>query len=70
MEINRGYLYSLPNDRLAFGVTAGIPTEATPLGGGKNRQAFCVLHVALLDACALLYGSTGDTEILAKANGW
>src|SRR2546427_4834362 len=28
MEINRGYLYSLPNDRLAynFRVTAGIPT--------------------------------------------
>lgn len=44
MEINRGYLYSLPNDRLAynFRVTAGIPTDATPLGGWKSRPAFCV----------------------------
>jgi uncharacterized protein len=35
METNRSYLYSLPNDRLAynFRVTAGISTDATPLGG-------------------------------------
>src|SRR5271170_1954837 len=35
MEINRAFLYSLPNDRLAynFRVTVGIPTDATPLGG-------------------------------------
>src|SRR5689334_14393776 len=35
MELDRSYLYSLPNDRLAhnFRVTAGIPSDADPLGG-------------------------------------
>ena len=35
MELDRSYLYSLPNDRLAynFRVTAGIRTDADPLGG-------------------------------------
>ena len=34
MELNRSYLYSLPNERLAhnFRVTAGIPSDADPLG--------------------------------------
>jgi hypothetical protein len=72
MEINRGYLYSLPNDRLAynFRVTAGIPTDATPLGGWEAPDGLLRGHYIghYLSACALLYGSTGDTEILAKAN--
>lgn len=35
MELDRSYLYSLPNDRLAYSVrvTAGIRTDADPLGG-------------------------------------
>ena len=35
MELNRSYLYSLPNERLAhnFRVTAGIASDADPLGG-------------------------------------
>jgi uncharacterized protein len=72
METNRGYLYSLPNDRLAysFRVTAGIPTDATPLGGWEAPDGLLRGHYIghYLSACALLYGSTGDTEILAKAN--
>ena len=71
-EINRGYLYSLPNDRLAynFRVTAGIPTDATPLGGWEAPDGLLRGHYVghYLSACALLYGSTGDAEILAKAN--
>ena len=38
MELNRSYLYSLPNDRLAhnFRVTAGIASDADPLGGWER----------------------------------
>jgi DUF1680 family protein len=72
METNRGFLYSLPNDRLAynFRVTAGIPTDATPLGGWEAPDGLLRGHYVghYLSACALLYGSTGDKEILAKAN--
>ncbi len=72
MEINRAFLYSLPNDRLAynFRVTASIPTDATPLGGWEAPDGLLRGHYVghYLSACALLYGSTGDTEILAKAN--
>jgi uncharacterized protein len=64
METNRGYLYSLPNDRLAynFRVTAGIPTDATPLGGWEEPTGLLRGHYVghYLSACALLYGSTGD----------
>ena len=72
METNRGFLYSLPNDRLAynFRVTAGIPTDATPLGGWEAPDGLLRGHYVghYLTACALLYGSTGDAEILVKAN--
>ena len=72
METNRGFLYSLPNDRLAynFRVTAGIPTDATPLGGWEAPDGLLRGHYVghYLSACALLYGSTGDKEILAKSN--
>ena len=72
MEIDRSYLYSLPNDRLAynFNVTAAIPTNATPLGGWEAPDGLLRGHYVghYLSACALLYGSTGDKEILAKAN--
>lgn len=72
METNRGFLYSLPNDRLAynFRVTAGIPTNATPLGGWEAPDGLLRGHYVghYLSASALLYASTGDTEILAKVN--
>ena len=40
MELNRSYLYSLPNDRLAhnFRVTAGIASDADPLGGWEDPK--------------------------------
>ena len=72
MELDRSWLYSLPNDRLAynFRVTAGIPTDADPLGGweapdGELRGHF-VGHY--LSSCALIHASTGDEPIAAKAN--
>lgn len=72
MELNRSWLYSLPNDRLAysFRVTAGIPTDADPLGGweapdGELRGHFAGGHY--LSACALMYACTGDQTIANKA---
>ncbi|HVW77265.1 MAG TPA: glycoside hydrolase family 127 protein [Alloacidobacterium sp.] len=72
MELNRSYLYSLPNERLAhnFRVTAGIPSDADPLGGWEAPDCELRGHYVghYLSACALLHASTGDKPILAKAN--
>jgi hypothetical protein len=72
MELDRSYLYSLPNDRLAynFRVTAGIPTDADPLGGWEASDCELRGHYVghYLSSCALLYASTGDAPISAKAN--
>jgi len=72
MELNRSYLYSLPNERLAhnFRVTAGISSDADPLGGWEAPDCELRGHYAghHLSSCALLYASTGDAPILVKAN--
>jgi DUF1680 family protein len=72
MEINRSWLYSLPNDRLAynFRVTAGIPTDADPLGGWEAPDGELRGHYVghYMSSCALLYASTGDEFVLNKAN--
>jgi hypothetical protein len=72
MELNRGFLYSLPNDRLAhnFRVTAGIPSEAVPLGGWEAPDCELRGHYVghYLSASALLYASAGDTDLRDKAN--
>ena len=72
MERNRSFLYSIPNDRLAhnFRVTAGLPSDATPLGGWEAPDCELRGHYVghYLSACALLHASTGDQPILAKAN--
>jgi len=72
-ELNRSWLYSLPNDRLVhmFRVTAGIPSNADPLGGweeptGELRGHFTGGHY--LSAAALLYASTGDDYMRTKAD--
>ncbi len=72
MELDRSYLYSLPNDRLAynFRVTAGLPTgDADPLGGWEAPDCELRGHYVghYLSSCALLYASTGDEPIKAKA---
>jgi hypothetical protein len=73
MEINRRYLASIPNDRLLhnFRVTAGIRSNAEPLGGweapdGELRGHFAGGHY--LSACALMYASSQDEELRTKAN--
>jgi DUF1680 family protein len=72
MERNRSFLYSIPNDRLAhnFRVTAGLPSDATPLGGWEAPDCELRGHYVghYLSACALLHASTGDQPILSKAN--
>lgn len=72
MELNRSFLYSLPNDRLAhnFRVTAGIPSDADPLGGWEAPDCELRGHYVghYLSACAMLHASTGDRPVLAKAN--
>ena len=72
MELNRSYLYSLPNERLAynFRVTAGLPTDAEPLGGWEKPDCELRGHYVghYLSACALMHASTGDEVIRVKAN--
>jgi uncharacterized protein len=73
MEINRRYLASIPNDRLlhTFRITAGIRSNAEPLGGweapdGELRGHFAGGHY--LSACALMYASSQDEDLRTKAN--
>ena len=72
MELDRSFLYSLPNDRLAhnFRVTAGIPSDADPLGGWEAPDGELRGHYVghCLSSCALLHAGTGDQAIAAKAN--
>ena len=70
MELNRSWLYSLPNERLAhnFRVTAGIPSDADPLGGWEAPDCELRGHYVghYLTSCALLHASTGDEAIFSK----
>ncbi|MFZ0663720.1 MAG: glycoside hydrolase family 127 protein [Acidobacteriaceae bacterium] len=73
MELNRSWLYSLPNDRLAhsFRLTAGIPSTADPLGGweapdGELRGHFAGGHY--LSGAALMYASNHDEFLRQKAD--
>jgi hypothetical protein len=71
MELNRSFLYSLPNERLAhnFRVTAGIPSSADPLGGWEAPDCELRGHYVghYLSSCALMHASTGDDFIAKKA---
>ncbi|HKM17223.1 MAG TPA: beta-L-arabinofuranosidase domain-containing protein, partial [Limnochordia bacterium] len=72
MELNAQYLRDLDSDRLLhmFRVTAGLPSKAVPLGGWEAPHMEIRGHTMghYLSACALLYASTGDLEIKAKAD--
>jgi len=72
MELNRSFLYSLPNERLAhnFRVTAGMPSDASPIGGWEAPDCELRGHYVghYLSACALQHASTGDIAIRDKAN--
>ena len=72
MELDRSYLYSLPNDRLAhnFRVTAGMTSDADPLGGWEAPDCELRGHYVghYLSSSAFPHASTGDEAIVAKAN--
>lgn len=71
MERNRSFLYALPNERLAhnFRVTAGLPSDADPLGGWEAPDCELRGHYVghYLSSCALMHASTGDEFIAHKA---
>jgi len=70
-ELNRSFLYALPSERLAhnFRVTAGIPSDADPLGGWEAPDCELRGHYVghYLSSCALMHASTGDQFIAQKA---
>jgi DUF1680 family protein len=70
MELDRKYLYDLDSDRLLhmFRVTAGLPSSAEPLGGWEKRELRGHTMGHYLTACALMYSSTGDEKLKAKAD--
>jgi uncharacterized protein len=69
---NRAYMMRLPNDRLLhnFRVTAGIASEAKPLGGWESPQSQLRGHFVghYLSAAAMLYGATADAAVKVKAD--
>lgn len=70
-EANRRYLHQLDEDRLlwTFRQNAGLPTPGEPLGGWEAPSVEVRGHFLghYLSACALMYASTGDEELRAKA---
>jgi len=70
-ELDRSFLYALPNERLAhnFRVTAGLPSDADPLGGWEAPDCELRGHYVghYLSSCALMHASTGDAFIAQKA---
>ena len=73
MELDRRYLHLLSSGRLlhTFRVNAGLPSSAQPFGGWEKPDCELRGHFTgghFLTACALMYASTGDTELKAKAD--
>jgi uncharacterized protein len=70
-ELNRRYLLSLDADRLlhTFRQNAGLPSSAAPLGGWEAPDGELRGHFAghYLTACALMFASTGDQAVKARA---
>jgi DUF1680 family protein len=71
MELDHQYLLALDADRLLhnFRVNAGLPSSAQPLGGWEEPKGELRGHSVghYLSACALMYASTGDERLKAKA---
>jgi DUF1680 family protein len=71
MTRDRQYLLSLDSDRLlhTFRVTAGLGSSAKPLGGweapGVELRGHTLGHY--LSACSIMYASTGNAELKARA---
>lgn len=71
-EINRRYMLDLPADRLLhmFRVTAGLPSNAEPLGGWEQPSNELRGHFIghYLSACAQGYASLGDEELKRRGD--
>ncbi|MGD0651457.1 MAG: beta-L-arabinofuranosidase domain-containing protein [Verrucomicrobiia bacterium] len=71
MERDHKYLLALDADRLLhnFRVTAGLPSTAKPLGGWEEPDGELRGHSVghYLSTCALMYASTGDERLKARA---
>jgi len=71
-ERDRQYLHSLDSDRLlhTWRINAGLPSDAEPLGGWERPNCEVRGHSLghYLSACALIYASTGDEKLKAKAD--
>lgn len=72
-ERTRRYLMSIPNERLlrSFRVTAGLPSNARPLGGWESPDCEIRGHFSgghYLSACALQVAATGDAALREKAD--
>jgi hypothetical protein len=69
---SRGFMLRITPDRLLhnFRLTAGLPSNAVPLGGLEKPDSLLRGHWVghYLSACALLYGSTGDAEAKNRAD--
>ena len=69
---SRGFMLRITTDRLLhnFRLTAGLPSSAVPLGGLEKPDSLLRGHWVghYLSGCALLYGSTGDSEIKARGD--
>lgn len=70
MELDSKYLHALDSDRLLhmFRITASLPSSAEPLGGWEKRELRGHTMGHYLSACALMYASTGDEKLKAKAD--
>ncbi len=72
MELNREYLYEIPEDRLlySFMVNAGIETNAEPLGGWEKPDCKIRGHFLghFLSACARYFAIENDTVLKEKAD--
>lgn len=72
MERDGKYLLEFEPDRLLhnFRVTAGLPSNAQPLGGWESAKSELRGHLVghYLSACALMYASTGDARFKDRAD--
>ncbi len=64
------YLHELESDRLLhfFRKNAGLPAPAEPMGGWERAEVRGHTMGHYLSACALVYASTGDEKLKAKAD--
>ena len=70
MERDRRYLHALESERLLykFRENAGLPTPGEPMGGWEVREVRGHTMGHYLSACAMMYASTGDEKLKAKAD--